>query len=102
MKRIIMATVVLLASGNAAALEAIAGKVTRIDVTSMPNKVSFTLSAGNPTCPAGGWVSWQGTADSNKAIYAALMTAITNDNSVVFYINSGETTCRGAFLHLLP
>lgn len=91
----------LLVCGNANALERAIGEVVSMEVTSMPNSVSFFLTSGTPSCPAGTRLQWVGsTVDNTKAIYTTLLAALSNHNDISAYINDGDTTCRVRFLYI--
>lgn len=84
------------------ALETISGQVTVIEATYMPTKITFQMSMGNTSCPAGTWLTWQNADTSNnRAVLATLLTAATSGRNINFVINNGDTTCKGLFLHLL-
>ena len=104
MKKIVIAfaTVCILQVNMAYALEAITGKVTHLQPTTLPTHVSFIMDTGNTTCPAGTWLWWLNRTDENhKAVYATLLAAVLGNKKVSFYINDGDTNCHGQFLHIL-
>lgn len=103
MKTCLRILIVLLAySGSAHALEGITGRVTRVEATGMPTWIKFTLDTGNATCPAGGWVQWvNSSTDNNKAVYAMLTAALVSGKQIAFFFNDGDTTCNGAFIHIV-
>jgi len=77
------------------------GKVTLVEPTYLPNAVTFVMDAGNATCPAGSWLKWQKPdPENNKAVFAALMAAMTAGKQVRLYINDGDTSCVGQFVHI--
>lgn len=101
MKNIFTVLVLVLFCGSANALERATGEVVSMEVTAMPNGVSFFLTGGTPSCPAGTRLSWVGsTVDSNKAIYTTVLAALTNHNEIAAYINDGDTTCRVRFVYI--
>jgi len=98
MKGILLGIALLVWAGAASALESVQAKVITVEASYMPNTVSFSLDAGTATCPAGSWLLWQKSADSNKAAYALLLTALTTGKTVTFYHQAGS--CVGEFLHI--
>lgn len=69
--------------------------------TYLPAVVTFSMTAGSSLCPAGTWLRWQNAnTDNNKAVYATLLAAFTAGKGVRLYINDGDTTCTGVFLHV--
>jgi len=99
MKGMLLAGAALSAwSGSASAMESVQAKVITVEASYMPNTVSFSLDAGTATCPAGVWLLWQKGADSNKAAYALLLTALTTGKTITFYHQAGS--CVGEFLHI--
>jgi len=99
-KRIIGLFALLLAASNACALESFSGKVTSIEVTYMPDTIRFVMDTGNATCPAGRPLTWSKNPENNKAVYAALLSALTSGKSVLLYINDGDTGCNGQFVYV--
>ena len=87
-------------SSTALALTDISAKVVHVEATYMPGAVTFVLDTGNSTCPAGTWVTWQKDVDNNKAVYTLLIAAVTSGRRIEFFINDGDTTCKGQFIHL--
>lgn len=68
----------------------------------MPAKVTLQMSAGNSACPAGTWLVWQNAdAANNRAVLAMLLTAVASKQNINFVINTGDTTCKGQYIHLL-
>lgn len=74
-------------------------KVTSLEPSAMPTSVSFTTTAGTPSCVTGSWMSYQKTADANKAMYALLLSAVTSGAQIRIFINEG--TCVADHIHLL-
>ncbi len=100
-KRICILSVLICLSGAANALQVITGKVTTLESTSMPTKITFTLDTGNTACPAGIWLTWQkNDPENNKATYSLLMAALMSGKKVNFFINDNDTSCTGQFMHL--
>jgi hypothetical protein len=103
MKNVWIGAIVVLACTNAVALEQIVGRVTYLEPTYLPTSVSFTIEAGSASCPAGQFLRWQKSDPSNnKAVYATLLLALTCGRRVRLFVNDGDTTCTGQFLHVLP
>ncbi|MDO8412885.1 MAG: hypothetical protein Q7S51_03730 [Gallionellaceae bacterium] len=100
-KQIVFGVFLAIASSASFSLEEFVGKVTIVEPTYLPGRVNFQMDAGNVTCPAGTWLSWQNAdQQNNKGVYATLLTALVSGKQVRFYINNGDTTCNGQFLHL--
>jgi len=101
-KRVISGLLVALACDASIALESATGHVTYLEPTFLPAIVQFTLDSGSASCPAGTYLKWQKSDQSNnKAVYATLMLALSTGRRVRLYINDADTTCVGQFLHLL-
>ena len=102
MKKFVLFVFFIICSfSNAQAITAINGaKVTLVEGTYMPDLVSFQLDVGSTTCPAGTNMVWQKTVENNKAIYTLLITALTGGRKINFYINDGDASCKGQFIHL--
>lgn len=84
------------------ALEHFVGKVTLLEPTYLPNLVHFTMDSGSASCPTGTWLKWTNAdQNNNKAVYATLLAALTAGKTIRLYVNDGDTTCTGAFLHML-
>lgn len=98
MKGISLGVALMLWAGAASALESVQAKVITVEASYMPNSVTFRLDAGTTTCPTGVWLTWQKSADSNRAAYALLLTALTAGKTVTFYHQTGS--CAGEFLHI--
>jgi hypothetical protein len=93
-------------NSTAQALDVITGHVTIVEPTYLPGKVDFMMDAGDPTnpaiCPAGTWLWWaNANNDNNAAVYAMVITAVTTGQKIQFFINAGDTTCTGVYIHLL-
>lgn len=97
----VIGAVGLMFSSSAIGSEVVTAKVSLVEPTYMPGIVSFQLAGGTATCPVGTWLHWQQSADNNKAVYAALLTALATGRRVTFYVANGDTTCTGQFLHVL-
>ncbi len=67
----------------------------------MPGVVSFQIDKPLPSCPLGTWFTWNKGAENNKAIYASLLAAMNAGKRINLYINSGDTSCSGQYLHIL-
>jgi acyl-CoA synthetase (AMP-forming)/AMP-acid ligase II len=88
--------------GNAHAFQVFEGKVALLQPTYLPSVVSFQLTAGSTLCPSGAWLQWTNADQSNnKAIYATLLAAFTAGKTIRLYINDGDTTCTGVFMHVI-
>ncbi|WP_062270578.1 DUF5992 family protein [Endozoicomonas arenosclerae] len=77
------------------------GKVTIVESTYLPGKVTFQMDAGHSVCPAGAWLKWQKETENNKMVYSSLMTALVSDKKVRLYIEEGDDTCTGRYIHLV-
>lgn len=100
--KFVIGLTILALSATSYALEGIVGKVSVLEATAMPAQITFYLDAGNATCPTGTWLKWQKPdPENNKAVYAALMASLASGKQIRFYINNGDTTCTGQFIHLL-
>lgn len=84
---------------KASALEVITGQVTSIEASYMPDTVKFYLSGGSASCAAGHVLVWRKSLDSNKAIYAGLLSALSNEKRVRLYTNDGDASCTGQFIY---
>ena len=101
MKKVSIAALALCAiSTNSFAVEYITGKVTIVEASYLPNSVYAQMDAGNSACPAGTWLKWEKSAESNKGAYVTLLAAFLNNSTVNFVINDGDTSCTGQFLHI--
>jgi hypothetical protein len=87
--------------GVANAYQIIEGKVTLLEATFLPSLVTFQMAAGTTTCPAGNFLRWS-NADpaNNKAVYSTLMAAFLSGKNIRLYINDGDATCTGVFVHI--
>lgn len=82
--------------------EIVVGRVTLLEPTYLPTRVVFMMDTGSSSCPAGNYLTWQNAdQNNNKATYATLMLALSMGKKVRLYVNDGDTTCIGRFLHLL-
>lgn len=90
-----------LAWWSAHAAEVVTARVTLVEPTYMPNAVSFQIDKPLPSCPLGSWLTWNKGPDNNRAVYAALLTAMSSGKRVTLYVNNGDTTCTGQYLHVL-
>lgn len=96
-----VAAVVLGGISSANAYQIFEGKVDVLQPTYLPAIVTFSMTGGSSLCPAGTWLKWQNAnTDNNKAVYATLLAAFTAGKSVRLYINDGDTTCTGVFMHV--
>jgi len=100
MNKLVVSAFMLLAF-NSNALETITGKVTVVEATYMPGTVTFRMDTGNSSCPKGKWLKWTKTDENNTVVYSTLMAALVSGKKINFYINDGDTTCTGTYLHLL-
>jgi hypothetical protein len=75
--------------------------VTIVESSYMPTQVFFQADVGSVSCPAGKWLVWPRSADSNKAIFALLLAAINSGNRIQYLINDGDTNCQVQFLYEL-
>ena len=92
----------LFVSLNVSALQVFEGKVLVLEPTQMPNAIYFTLSTGDSVCPSGGWLIWQNPdVNNNKTLYASLLAAMISNKTVRFHRHDANTTCTGAYLHIL-
>jgi len=91
----------LLVWRSAHAAEVVTARVTLVEPTYMPNVVSFQIDKPFPSCPLGSWLTWNKGPDNNRAVYAALLSAMSSGKRITLYINSGDTTCTGQYLHVL-
>ncbi|WP_127169382.1 hypothetical protein [Xanthomonas sp. BRIP62415] len=88
-------------SGPVVALQYITGRVVRVEATYMPTQIPFILAEGNAVCPAGKPVYWSNSnAENNKAIYAALIAAMTAGKKITIIIDDNDQSCKGKFLYL--
>lgn len=87
---------------SANALQSFEGKVTAVEPTYLPARVSFAMTTGTSVCPAGTFLVWQNADQSNnKAVYMTLLTAFVAGKTIRFYYNDGDATCTGRFLHVI-
>lgn len=96
---LLLAVPVAFAPEEASAFEIITGKVTNIEATYMPDTVRFYLTGGSASCAAGRVLVWKRTADNNKAVYAGVLSALSNEKNVILYVNDGDTSCTGQFIY---
>ena len=102
MSKFVACLVLIVTCDASYALQSFEGKVVTLQPTYMPGIVSFMMDSGNATCPAGSWLQWKNADQSNnKAVYATLLAAFTAAKSIRLYINDGDTTCTGAFMHMI-
>lgn len=101
------AACLLLATASAAAadskedLVALKGKVILIEGTYMPTLITFQMDVGTARCPSGAWLTWQHTnPDNNKAIYSALLMALSSGRPVTLMLPSEGTGCTGRFFYV--
>ena len=101
-KKMMFAILIGACGANAnAAVELMTGHVTLVEATYMPTQVSFIMDVGSPSCPAGTYLAWKNTnTDNNKAVYASLLTAIATGKTIDFYVNAGDKTCAGVYVHV--
>ena len=98
--KFLIAVMLMLVSNSAFALEYISGKVTILQPTELPARVTLQMDAGNATCPAGTWLQWNNPNPENvQGIYSTLMTALVSGNQISFIINDNDTSCTGQFIH---
>ncbi|WP_422135467.1 hypothetical protein [Endozoicomonas sp. ALD040] len=79
----------------------IVGKVTAVEASYLPGKVTFQMETGHSVCPSSKWLKWEKNDESNKIVYSTLMTALVSDKSIRLYINEGDDACSGRFIHLV-
>jgi hypothetical protein len=89
------------------ALDNAVGHVTMLEPTYMPGTITFTLDVGIlPECPAGtclnGWAAHRTKYRGIPTVYATLLAALESGKQVQFFINNGDNTCTGQFIHILP
>jgi len=113
MKKIILVLGVLIFSNLFSKAQAydwyITGKVTALEGSYIPNMVSFQMSKGDGSCPAGTWLYWTGNFHSVnqsanvKAVFAQLLTAFTTGKTIRLYgYNSYDgTSCLGQHIHII-
>ena len=97
----ILAVLLGLSCGQAAALEVAVGRVVAVEPTFMPGFIKFYMDVGTPSCPANSWYTWQKSDENNKAVYATLLAAIATKQKIRLHFNDGDTSCVGQFIHLL-
>jgi hypothetical protein len=103
MKITCVGAVFVFACTSGMAMEQIIGKVTYVEPTYLPAIVQFTIDSGSTSCPVGQYLKWQKSDQSNnKAVYGTLLLALTTGKRVRLYVNDGDTTCTGQYLHVLP
>ena len=86
---------------QALALENTVARVVRLEGTFMPSFIKFQLDGGTSTCGAYSWLTWQKDGDNNKAVYATLLAALVSNKRVELYINNGDSSCTGQYIHLV-
>jgi hypothetical protein len=86
--------------GTANALQQIDGTITVVEPTYMPSYIQFQMNTGSTICPANTWLKWQKDTDNNKAVYSALIAAVTAGRMISLFINDGDSTCTGQYLHI--
>jgi hypothetical protein len=81
-------------------------KVRTVEPTYIPRTVSFAIDRAGGSCPAGGWLTWngQGSTDTDKkdnvkAVFSVLLLALNGNKTVrVYGKNAG---CQAVYIHLL-
>jgi hypothetical protein len=103
MKKVCIGVAIVLACTSGMAMEHVTGRVTYLEPTYLPAMVQFTMDAGSASCPTGQYLKWQKADQSNnKTVYATLLLALTAGKRIRLFMNDGDTTCTGQFLHVLP
>ena len=97
---VVLATLTV-SSQTILALESWEGKLTNLEPTYMPNNIRFHMDSGNSTCPAGKALKWdKDNTENHNVIYSTLLAAFLAGRTIKLYIQDGDTTCTGSFLHL--
>jgi hypothetical protein len=91
----------LFATSHAYGNEHVLAKVSLVESSYMPGLVTFMLTNGTATCPAGKWLVWQRDADNNKAIYAMLVSALIGGKQIRVFFTPGDASCVPKFMHLV-
>lgn len=100
MIRLCLGGTLLLMTTTSWALQTITGKVTMVEPTYMPERITFRMDTGNNTCPAGNWFTWRKDEKNNRAVYAGLLTAMISGKTVNFVLEDNATDCVGSYLHI--
>ena len=45
-------------------------------------------------------LTWAKDIENNKVVYSTLIIAIISGRKINLFINEGDTTCTGAYIHL--
>ncbi|WP_020405337.1 hypothetical protein [Hahella ganghwensis] len=101
MKKVMLAAALFSLPMLSNALEEITGKVTLVESSYMPGRVTFAMDKGSSSCPAGGWMTWKKDSENNKAVHATLMAALMSGKKIRLYVGDGDTSCNGMHIHLL-
>ncbi|TVZ41915.1 hypothetical protein P886_1266 [Alteromonadaceae bacterium 2753L.S.0a.02] len=87
---------------DSTALEEIRGKIKVLEPTYLPASIRFHMDSGSPSCPAGHALDYsKSDTDNNLAVYSTLLAAFVGDQTVRIYIEDGDTTCMGKYVHIL-
>lgn len=87
---------------NSNALEAIEGRIKYLEPTYLPVSIRFNIDGGSVSCPAGKAITYgKSDKDNNLAVYSTLLAAFVGDQIVRIYIDDGDTTCAGKYVHII-
>lgn len=89
------------ASFQCLALENITARVTVLEPTYLPGKITFQIDKSTSQCPAGTWIQWSKNEENNKAVYATLLAALSSQNRINLYFDESDTKCKASYLHIL-
>lgn len=101
MKRVAILVAMLLVTSKAQALQHVVAKVKLVESTYVPAAVTFMLSEGTASCPAGRMLFWERSVENNKAVYAMLVAAKISGGKVQIVFNDGDSNCVPQYLHLV-
>lgn len=100
--RIVAIMLLAAAPGLAHPAETLSGKVTAVEPTYLPGRVTFKMDTASSSCPAGAWITWaKPDGANNKAVYATLMLALATGKKVLVFLSEPAADCKGQYLHLL-
>jgi hypothetical protein len=98
-----------LATTPASAIQYIAGRITQLEPTYMPDRIGLQMDSTNraahPNCVAGNWLWWTngsaaGGTQNSQAVYATMLAALLSRKKVDFVVDDNDPGCNGRFFHI--
>lgn len=91
-----------LISSQSIALEEIVGKIRYLEPTYLPESIRFNMDGGSTSCPVGKALTYgKSNSENNMAIYSTLLAAFMGEATVRIYVEDGDTTCKGKYVHII-